>query len=233
MNKKEYVLWGNDYRDDSLLIEKNGIEEFIFTGDDTYYIEGIDLNTLNLDNLNQMFSEFKDNIEEPEEDEFADVQDRIAKFFKHLDMDVKVGSTPEYMQPCESLVFNSESNHFSNLSTWEETKVYEYWNGHNMSILSLDENKIETEIILGGCTSLDEWDGQNSTTGGFGQHQIVFKIHTVNGEVTENEFLINTWSDFQGTHETGKIVTIDELRNYLKELDRDVEYYMKEIEKLP
>lgn len=41
--------------------------------------------------------------------------------------------------------------------------------------------------------------------------------------------VLNKWSQWQGVHETGKLLTLEELKEHLRKIDRDVDAYMFKI----
>lgn len=102
----------------------------------------------------------------------------------------------------------------------------------NHKTISIDPALVTEIVVEEDSYSLDEWDGNNHTTGGTGMHQEVYKVVEIDGEDEhEPSFFIRKWSQWQGTLSKGKLVNIEELKEHLEKIGRDVEEYINEIKK--
>lgn len=99
----------------------------------------------------------------------------------------------------------------------------------NHKTISIDPAFVTEIVVEEDSYSLDEWDGNNHTTGGTGIHQEVYKVVEIDGEEQdeyEPSFFIREWSQWQGSLPKGKLVNIEGLKEHLKKIDRDVEEYI-------
>lgn len=112
-----------------------------------------------------------------------------------------------------------------------EDDTYSYWDGSNWQTVQFDECWTENIITVDpDFVNLDEWDGSNWKTGGIGLHQRIYRIVELDGEKpSEPTFLLEKWSQWQGDHPKGEIMTTSEVAEHLKEIGRDVDEYMKEL----
>lgn len=113
-------------------------------------------------------------------------------------------------------------------------RVYEYFNGSNLErIVNEPEYQLPTTelVVTDDFVSLDEWDGNDLTTLGVGNHQQVHRIIELDGGIEDEPlYLINKWSQWQGDVPTGEVVDVDGLKQHLEKLGRDVEEYIGMIE---
>ena len=113
------------------------------------------------------------------------------------------------------------------LNEVEEEKIYRYWDGSNWkTVLCQDETEI---VISDSYVNLDEWDGRNFVTGGVGQHERIFKVYEVDGEKVADTFMVLYSTQWQGYHNSAEVLHIDELKEHLKEIDRDLDEYIPQI----
>ncbi len=113
------------------------------------------------------------------------------------------------------------------LNEVEEEKIYRYWNGSNWkTVLCQDETEI---VISDSHVNLDEWDGRNWQTGGIGLHEKVYRVYEVDGEKVADTFMVLYSSQWQGYHNSAEVLHIDELKEHLKEIDRDLDEYIPQI----
>jgi len=223
--KLEKVLWKNDFYDEAFLIDKDQIEERAWVSDQTLIIENVGVSA---DDLQKRFSEFDESIQDVYE---------MEEFLESIGFEnVEVSSTDEFPVIENKLAFDCYEQQFFNLADAESIKVYEWWDGNNFRTFVLDENTTETELVITEAfVDLDEWDGRNHVTGGIGEHQRLYKVLEMDGSDVQNNdvFLLNKWSQWQGSHETGEILEdLDEVEEHLKSIGRDVPKYMYEVGKL-
>lgn len=217
--KLEKVLWKNDMLDGALLIDKKDIVEKAWVGNYTLIIDNISVDEI--EHLQEQLSVIDQKL--------LDVYD-MEEFLKRLDFEnAKASSVEEFPTIENKLAFDCYTQKFFNIADVEPIKIYEWWDGNNFKTFALDENTTETELIItDDFIDLDEWDGRNFATGRIGNHERLYRILEIDGQDVshENVFLLNRWSQWQGSHETGEIMDLDEVRRYLKEIGRDVEKYL-------
>lgn len=223
--KLEKVLWSDGYSDEAFLIDKEEIEERACVGDQTLIIENI---KADIEDLQKRVDEWdKEIIETWEMEEFLE-----SIGFTKAD----VSWAKEFPEIEKTLAFDCWEQDFFYLTDCATIKAHEWWNGSNWQTLVLDENTSETELVITeSYVDLDEWDGRNHVTGGMGEHQRIYKVLEMDGENVQDKdiFLLNKWSQWEGSHETGEILEgLDEVKKHLKSIGRDVDEYMKGIGKL-
>jgi len=109
----------------------------------------------------------------------------------------------------------------------EEKRIYRYWDGRNWKTVFCEN---ETEIVISDSyVDLDEWDGRNFLTGGVGLHEKVYRVYEVDGEKVADTFMVLYSSQWQGDHNSAEVLHIDELKEHLKEIDRDLDEYIPQI----
>lgn len=149
--------------------------------------------------------------------------------------EVNVSFANEYIDPHEDVIlFDPQNETLIKTNELEVTRIHEYWDGSNWRKIVLEPYMLETVVeITEDSVCLDEWDGQNWQTGGRGLHQYIHRIVTIDGEEADKDlFLLVYSSQWQGSRPTSEILTLDEIKNHLEKLGRDVEKYMHEIETL-
>lgn len=229
--KLEKVLWSDGYSDEAFLIDKEEVEERACVGDQTLIIENI---KADIEDLQKRVDEWDEEITETWE---------MEEFLESIGFaEAEVSWAKEFPEIEKTLAFDCWEQDFFYLNDCATIKVYEWykWRGgsnwQTLETLVLDENTSETEIVISEAyVDLDEWDGRNYVTGGMGEHQRIYKVLEMDGENVQNKdiFLLNKWSQWEGSHETGKILeNLSEIEKHLKSIDRSVEKYMLKIEKL-
>ncbi|WP_374723677.1 hypothetical protein [Calidifontibacillus erzurumensis] len=143
----------------------------------------------------------------------------------------KISAVPAYPEPKKQLAFDYKRQRFIDISDYETVKVYEWWEGTNLKTEVLEGETTETIVeITDNYVSLDEWDGRNWTTGGMGHHQYLYKIIAIDDEPVETpQFLLEYSSQWQGSHPYAEILTLDEVKDHLEALGRDVEEYLLKV----
>ena len=125
----------------------------------------------------------------------------------------------------EGLLIDPEDVEVSN--EVEEEKIYRYWDGRNWKTILCDN---ETKIVISDdYVNLDEWDGRNFVTGGVGRHEKVYKVYEVDGEKVDDKFMVLFSSQWQGDHDLAELMDIDELKQHLVEINRDVDEYIPQV----
>ena len=211
---KKLTLWESTYDDENWLIETSEIEVMVYT-DGMYEISGAEIS--DIPRLNELYRNSDDEVI----DFLCEICEVDGEFsgrnFKAYNMEGLVS-------PSEMVIFDMDSGEFYNLAAdCESVDVYRHWDGSNWIYKDMnDESAGVTELTVSEeSISVDEWDGSNHTTGGLGQHA---RIYRVLGE--EGKFLLNTWSQWTGSHEEGKIMDLHDIGLYLSHLGRDLEEYL-------
>ena len=136
----------------------------------------------------------------------------------------------EYYKKGENVLGVSQDGELWDMNLVDEMFAVEYFDsGMNRKVLSVEPFDAKKIVVKDAPYSLDEWDGNNFTTGGVGLHEEVYKIID---DSDEPLYLIRRWSQWQGSLPSGKVVSESELIQYLKDLKRDVEDYMSAIRHL-
>lgn len=211
------------------LIDHEEIEESIPFGDEAIVVE---LENSNMDDLmiNGKFAEYKEKEDTP--DGWYNV-DELQEFFESIGINAEVHDAPEYGDPVEfadKLIYDINANEFGYGEYWPIVKTYEWHDGSNWKTVELGEGCTEYEMEVAETeVSLDEWNGHDMETDGTGLHEYIQKINKLDGEKVDDRYLLVKWSQWQGSHPSGEILTIDEVKDHLEELDRDVNEYMEAI----
>lgn len=224
--KTKKLLWKIS-EETTLLIDPKEVSEQVYLGGAFLEIN---------DELSTEQQEFiLEKLREKEEQGELDVRwmsdDEFQEVLEEIGIDVFVSVADEWIDPDENVIlFSREELSFWKPSELEKTKVYEWWDGSNWERVILEAYMDETVVeITEKSVCLDEWDGRNWQTRGMGLHEYVHKVITIDGEEVEDMFLLVNTSQWQGSHPTGEILTVDEVRDHLKEIGRDVEKYMYEV----
>lgn len=199
----------------NFLISPEDVRKRIFLGDWSLIIEGVDTDSLDVDALNQ---EFQGSAEELED------------FFESKGMDdINIVPSNWYMEVGETLIYDTNASEFYLAKDGQEVEVYEWWDGSNKKFVINDGESITTHhlILTYDYVSLDEWNGSDYNTNGVGHHQYVYKVLTLDGEPIRDLYLIVLQSQWQGEQDQGKLLTLDELKEHLKDLERNVDEYME------
>lgn len=222
---------------EKMLFSDGGEADFIINeGEDTMkilayesliIIENIAPSSVSFDRLEKKLEAFAE--KEDTEIDYLDIY-HFESFFEELGYKVEVSHSEMYEDVRETLVFDMISKEFANLAECYAVNVYEYFDGSNKKIVEIDS--VTYLEVSESAVDLDEWDGNNFTTGGVGLHESVQKIKKMDGRNVEDYFLLVKESQWQGSHDTGEILSKDELEFYLHSINRNVDEYMKEIETL-
>lgn len=225
---KKYMIWENPYREENeggMLITAKKVEKAIdLVADRVYLIEGVDPDRA--EELNAKAQELDVRVWSE-----YDIQEILEAAGVDLN-GVYIRTAADYEDPDDILAYSTEVGYFGSLADYDTTRIYRWWDGRNWKVESEPEGVgYETEVVLSDSyVDLDEWDGRNHVTGGMGNHARVYRVMELDGEVpTEPTFLLNLWFQWQGVHQTGRVVTLDEIPDILRELDRDPGKYIPEI----
>jgi hypothetical protein len=212
------------------VINPKDLESEINLGNGHLVINGIDVNGINTELLNKHLVEYGEVKEEFDHNTTEDME----QFFNQLGYyDVEIRYSDDTLPADDVLMYDTHNNEFYNLKYGYEIELYRWMKGTNVEVI-YGEEIIETSLVISEkSVNLDEWDGNNYSTGSKFEHEEVHKIFEINGKKVENQFLLVHWSQWQGTHPEGRIMTLEEIIEHLKELGYDTERYMILIEEIP
>lgn len=220
----KYQIWENDWQcgydneRGGMLINTDEINDKLYTGDCNWYkITGITAKDEMIDKLNNLIKEAQNN-----EDFEINSDYDLEEFLKENGIEFdSVDCFGDYTIIEDALCYNMNDNEFFNLNICEsETcSTYEWWDGSNWKTEYAGEETTVTEITVLDevYKNLDEWDGSNWKTGTNFYHEEVYRVLELDGEPVEDMFLLHEWSQWQGDHSTGRVLTKDELEQHIKE----------------
>lgn len=206
----------------NLLIDIEGIRERARI-DEMDHVDAIEGCNASPDELNNLLKESELELEYD-----FDLEEFL--FERNISFE-KISSVPVYPEKKQQLAFDYKEQLFFNIEDCETVKVYEWWDGSNFKTEVLEGEATETIVeITNKFVDLDEWDGQNWTTGGTGLHQYLYKIIAIDDEPVDTpHFLLEYSSQWQGSHHYAEILTLDEVKDHLEALGRDVEEYLLKV----
>jgi len=123
--------------------------------------------------------------------------------------------------PEEIVCFDFHNKSFDDLSMFETTPWYQWHDGSNYKEEWAGENVTVTKVSVEDSKylDLDEYNGSNMCTGGTKfYHETVYKVVALDGSKIDNMYMLCQWTQYQGDHETAKILTQDELDAHLEEI---------------
>jgi hypothetical protein len=218
------VLWIASYEEGTTyLLAPEDIKECYNFGEEPWEVDFTTDKDIDLDWLNEKLAAYKEDHDNNEE---------LEEFFASIGIKANVTGTDFYgdVENYEDkIIYDPNTNKFAFGSYWETVMVYSYWDGHNFKDITNDE-MVEYELeVEEDEVNLDEWDGRNMVTGGTGLHQYIQKIIELDGEKVNDKYLLVRWSQWQGSLPSGEIMDLDDVKNHLESIGRDVNEYMTEI----
>jgi hypothetical protein len=208
-----YIVDPDDLLEAAYLVDAYSIYKVCNSGDKTC----LDLNKLAEEAYNDLFEEY--------DGEYAiygdDVIERINEKFN---MKLELEYCPDFLIiDEEDILWDEEEMEFSESKSFYTVVVYRFWDYrmHTWVYEIVDETIEISDCIEYVC--LDKIENANRTsfcTGGIGNHSYVAYL-------SKNQYLIKETSDWEYTRTMSKIVNKKELINYLKDKNRDVNYYFK------
>lgn len=224
MKKMRLWDWKEDWEGNAknMLIDDAEIEERVYVGDSTVALIETDASIEELQAAIDKY--FEDNIDDH-------ILNIIEDAFDEAEIKYHIEYKSDYVDVQDVIVWDGE---FTKLMDWERDQTYEWFDGKNWVVTSLDpSHEVETVIeIFDEYVNLDEWNGSSQSTGGNGLHQRVYRVYTVDGEEVSDTYLIEYWSQWQGSHATAELMDSRELEAHLEEIGRDIEEYMTEVAEL-
>ena len=124
----------------------------------------------------------------------------------------------------KEIIYSFNEQEFMYGNDLEFSDIYTFWDGSNWQNweVQIDDENIESNYVK---VCLDQWDGRNMVTGGIGYHAYVKKLDN-------DKYLITESSQWQGSQDIATIADKNELVEYLKIYDRDVNEYLERFENI-
>jgi len=189
---------------------------------DGAYLKIGNVENMTVDNLNDYINQI---IEEDGNNEnvSSDVIEELNERF-NLELDYEVCKEIEEFPDNKTILFDYNEGKFIYADYFEYYDIYTFWDGSNWQNweVQIDDEDIESNYVR---VCLDQWDGQNMVTGGIGYHAYVKKIE-------DDKYLIIESSQWQGSQDIATIADKNELVEYLKIYDRDVDEYLERFENI-
>lgn len=177
-----------------------------------YIINGMAMDSAVIDALNE-----KDALAVIEDEE--DVSNFLTAYGIHFDA-LEVAGDIETAR--DVVVYDTYNREFSNLTDFNATPTYQWWDGSNWKTVHCYDGMTVTEVVTedGFTQNLDEWDGSDWNTGGQKfYHEHVYRVIELDGKPVEDTFLLWESSQWQGSHDTARILTKDELTAHIEALN--------------
>jgi len=212
---KNFQIWESDFNQESdrggMLIPEKEISQMIdFTNMSVCSITN--LAVTEIDNLDEKLKGWNGITDEEDLREFL-----TEEGYKFGNIDFLSDSE----KPEEIVCFDFTNKNFFDLANCDTYSWYQWSDGSNFKDEWAGENTTVTKVSVGDekYLDLDEWDGSNMCTGGIRfYHETVYKVIELDGEKVDNMYLLCEWSQWQGDHETAKILSKDELESHLEEI---------------
>lgn len=226
---KKIVLWEKpDQAYPFLTVEPEEIEDAVVCGTVASLIEGAEVDALPL--LQRAWDEYDDSL-----DNFInDVSEGKVKELQGYSLALgELREVTNLESAKEIVVFDYYGNSFERLSDYETSKVLTWWDGSKWRHEIMhpeDPNDIIEITVSSDSVDLDEWTGNNWQTGGLGWHAEVYKVL----EGSKYPYLLRATSQWVGAYPGGygDLMTKEDLVEFLKKHNRDVDEYMNKIDNL-
>ena len=123
----------------------------------------------------------------------------------------------------ELLYFDTYNQQFDDLSLCDYIDAYDWHDGSNHKIETAHDSITVTKIVTEDTKylDLDEWDQRSNgfcTGGRQFYHETVYRVIELDDSKVDNMYMLCQWSQWQGDHETAKILSKDELESHLEEI---------------
>lgn len=241
METLDLLLWSDDNQfggyQGYLVIPEDEVEEgVIYCGDDLQFIEGVPVS--DIEAVKEKMDQYEDDRELD-----LDVPEDLEIFLKDLGyQNAEVYQTGYYEKPRKIIAYLPDDKALFNwedaeLYGFEETKKYEYFDGARWETISTSTDgayrEMESIRVTKQSVSLDEWDERvgNFYTSHHHHHQHIHKVILQDGkEPSEPLFLLKkTTSWANDMIPLGVVLELDELKEHLKGLGRDLREYLHDI----
>jgi hypothetical protein len=121
-----------------------------------------------------------------------------------------------FQVPTSCLGWDYYNKKFFDPSGLDTVGVYEWHDGSNWKQEAAGEDTVYYGIEIVDTYDLDCWDGNNTVYSGVGEHANVHKI-ILDGDAGTNLVLWEDWSQWEGNHPMGELMTPDEVIARLEE----------------
>jgi len=218
---KNFEIWESDFNQNpdrgGMLIPESEISQMI----DLVNISICSISNLavaEIDNLNEKLKDWNPLSDEEDLREFLTEEGFTFGNINFL-------SDTESSQ--EIVVFDFHNKSFNDLSLFETTPWYQWSNGSNFKEEWAGESVTVTKVIVEDekYLNLDKCDGNGNwcTGGNKFYHETVYRVIELDGSKVDNMYILCQWSQWQGDHETAKVLTQEELESHLKEIGYNVD----------
>lgn len=229
MNIIKYQIWEEEWdnREDGFgyIYTADKIENAVDLSDQSFYKTGLDPREYDAESLNSKLAEFN-----KKDFNIYDTKEMLTEFFISIGIVADITDCADYEELKEEIIYDWNNEEFTNLGNFDEIKYISYLDsGTNFQKhINNSYNTIITELTVNTDEEkcLDKWDGRNMVTGGVGLHEYINIITELDGENITDTYLIHRASQWQGERDTAKVMTKDEVIEYLKEIGRDPEDYI-------
>ena len=212
---KDFEIWESDFNQNSnrggMLIPSHEISQMIDLANISI-CSIADLPVTDIDKLNEKLKLWNSLNDEEDLREFLTEE---GFTFSSIDF-LSNSESPE-----EIVCFDFHNKSFDNLSLCETYPWYQWHDGSNYKEEWAGENATVTKVSVEDekYLNLDEYDGNDWCTGGVKfYHETVYRVVALDGNKVDNMYMLCQWSQWQGDHETAKIMTQDELDAHLEEI---------------
>ena len=201
------------------VIDHDEVEDVVTFLD--YSVAEIDADVENVEKLNKLIKQSNTKLEDYED---------LEEFLTNNSFDCEVEQIADVLVQKEQLCYDFQEQRFFDLADCETERAYSYHDGSNYKRIWIDN---ETNVkMTEKRVCIDEWDGNNWTTGGTGLHEYVYKAIEIEGEKVDDTYVVVYISQWQGSHDMAEIMTIEEVEGHLNGLGRDLDEYMEDIKNL-
>lgn len=214
---KKFQIWDR-YRHNNqeasdrggMLIPEDEIKEVVILNDTTYYlVEG-------------MSTDIPDSLKNEVADIDIEDDDDLAEFLNSNGIEYdSIDYADDYELVRSVVVYDRDEKTYSDMADMYTEQSYKWHDGSNWKTEFAGNDTTVTEVTTEDekFKDLDTWDGNNWNTGGQNfYHEYVYRILEVDGKPVEDMFLLCEWSQWQGDHETARILTRAELEDHIKAL---------------
>ena len=217
---KKYQIWENterQYDNDrgGMLIPQAEIYPAVYLGDASYY----SISGLSEDLIEKLDSAVSD-WEIDSEDDLKDFLQAQEVTFESIDR------LSDLEKVADGVYYDQFNRNFFRLHDLDAVSAYQWHDGSNWRTETAGEDITVTEVTVedGVYQDLDEWDGSNWQTGRQRfYHEKVYKIIELDSEPVKDMFLLYEYSQWQGDHATGRVMTAAELEAHIEELSEEEE----------
>jgi len=213
---KNFQIWENSYLED--------VKGMLIPGDDIYKVvdltnfsgmEILGVSTDLIDSLNLALDAL---------DEKIDSVTEMEEFLRDQNIEFRtVELLPDMPTHDTVLCFDNNEQLFFDLSDYDDTDAYDWWDGSNHKTETAHDGITVTiaDTEDDPCMDLDEWNHKCNgfCTGGVAfYHEIVYKVINLDGEKVDDTYLLRCSSQWQGSHPQGVILSKNELDAHLEEI---------------